>query len=83
MKAIVVLMNLSRGMIAAQTEDGEYVIFELLSGSAIEIGDTISHEDFYSLGSEDYNNVTKREVMNVYVQNICGSFDQAKRQCFL
>lgn len=78
MKAEVVIINYQRGMIAAKSEDGEYVIIELLGSYEIEMGDIISHEDFYSMGSEDYYNNTKSEMMSVYVQNVCGNFKQAK-----
>lgn len=83
MNAKVEIINNKRGMIAAKSEDGEYVIVELLGGYDLEIGDIISHNDFYSMGSEEYYNISKSEMMSVYVQNVCGNFQQAKKQCFL
>ncbi len=83
MKAEVVIINPNRGMVAARSEDGEYVILELIGSNEIEIGDIISHKDIYSMGSEDYYNNTKLETFNVYVQNVCGNLEQAKEQCFL
>ena len=70
-------------MVAARTEEGEYVIFELMGSNEIEIGDIVSHNDIYSMGSEDYYNQSKLETFSVYVQNIVGNLDQAKKQCFL
>ena len=83
MKATVVLLNQQRGMVAAKTEDGEYSIFELLGGYDVEVGDVVSSSDFYSMGGETYRNLTKNESMDVYVQNVCGGLEQAKRQVFL
>jgi hypothetical protein len=81
MKATVVMINPRRGMVAAQTSDGEYVIIELLGNYDIEIGHVISHHDFTSMGSENYLNITTGEIMDVYVQNICGNVEQARKQC--
>jgi hypothetical protein len=83
MKAEIVLMNPTRGMIAARSDEVGFVIFELLGDYSPEIGDVVSHSDFTSLGSEKYRNVTQREDMDVYVQNIVGTIDAAKEQCFL
>jgi hypothetical protein len=70
-------------MYAAQTEDGEFVIIELLDTSEPEIGDIVSHPDFTSMGGETYKNVTQDCSIDVFVQNICGNIKQAKQQCFL
>lgn len=83
MKATVVLVNQNRGMVAAQTEDGQYSIFELLGSYDIDVGDVVSSSDFNSMGGETYRNITKREDMDVYVQNLVGSIEQARRQVFL
>jgi hypothetical protein len=83
MKATVVLVNQTRGMVAAKTEDGEYSIFELLGGYDIEVGDVVSSQDFHSMGGETYRNMTKNEDMDVYVQNVVGNIEQARRQVFL
>ena len=82
MKATVVILNARRGMVAAETKDGEYVIFQLLESYDLELGDQIRHNDFYSMGGEIYLNLTKDERMHVYVQNVCESLDQAGKQCF-
>lgn len=70
-------------MYAAQTEDGEFVIIELLDTSEPEIGDIVSHPDFTSMGGETYKNVTQDCSIDVFVQNLCGNIKQAKQQCFL
>ena len=83
MKAIVKVINPTRGMYAAEIDGGgEYVIFELLDTSEPEIGDVISHPDFYSMGGETYKNMTQGCKIEVAVENVCGAC-QVKQQCFL
>jgi len=70
-------------MYAAEIDGrGEYVIFELLDSSEPELGDVISHADFYSMGGGTFNNHTQRRQIDVYVQNVCGR-SLVKKQCFL
>jgi len=83
MKAIVKVINSVRGMYAAEIDSGgEFVIFELLDSSEPEIGDAISHPDFYSMGGETYINMTQGCEIDVVVENICGA-SQVRQQCFL
>jgi len=83
MRAIVRIVNLPRGMIAAEIdEQSEYVIFELLDSSEPEVGDEISHPDFYSLGGETYANLTQGCPMDVFVQDICGP-NLVRQRCLL
>ncbi len=60
----------------------EYVIFELLDTSEPEIGDVVSHTDFYSMGGEVFKNVTQQCNVDVFVQNICGA-SQVRQQCMI
>ena len=83
MKATVRLINPKRGMYAAEIEGGgEFVIFELLDSSEPEIGDVISHPDFYSMGSETFKNLTQGCEIDVSVENVC-SKNLVRQQCFL
>ena len=83
MKATVKIANTARGMYGAEIEEGgEFVIFELLDSSEPEIGDVISHGDFYSMGGETYKNLTQGCEIDVFVENVCGA-NQVKQQCFL
>ncbi len=83
MKATVKLINPSRGMYAAEIEgSGEFVIFELLDSSAPEIGDIVSHPDFYSMGGETFSNLSQGSEVDVFVQNVC-SQNLVRQQCFL
>lgn len=65
----VAAMNPKRGMVAIETEDDGFTIIELLSSWDLDIGDVIHWENGYGLGSEVYENRTKRSRSDVYVQN--------------
>jgi hypothetical protein len=83
MKATVQVINPSRGMYAAEIDgQGEYVIFELLDSTEPEIGDIVSHPDFYSMGGETFKNITQQCEIEVYVQNVCGA-NLVRQQCML
>jgi len=82
-KATVRLINPKRGMYAAEIEGGgEFVIFELLDSSEPEIGDVVSHPDFFSMGGEKFKNLTQGCEIDVSVENVCGR-NLVRQQCFL
>ena len=83
MDAEIILVNSERGMYKAQSDNGEFVVFELLDSYKPEMGDIKSHPGFYSMGGETYTNVTQETKFEVYVQKVCSSLDQAKRQCLI
>lgn len=68
-QGIVKAINPNRGMVGILAEDGRYTIIELLSGWEISVGDKIKWKNGYGLGSEIYENTTKRSSQEVYVQN--------------
>lgn len=83
MEAIVKFINPKSGMYAAEIGgQGEYVIFELLDTDDPEIGDVISHQNFYSMGGETFKNITQECEIQVYVQNVCG-LNLVRQQCML
>ena len=61
---------------------GEFVVFELLDSSEPELGDVISHPDFFSMGGETFKNLTQNCDIEVFVQNVCGA-NLVQSQCFL
>ena len=65
----VAATNPARGMIAIATEDDGYTIIELLSEWELEKGDLVRWANDHGLGSEIYENLTKRSRAEVYVQN--------------
>ncbi|WP_172558834.1 hypothetical protein [Vibrio fluvialis] len=83
MTAKIRVVNPARGMYAAEIDGGgEYVIFELLGSCEPEIGDVVSHTDFYSMGGEVFRNLTQKCDIDVFVQNVCGA-SQVRQQCML
>lgn len=83
MKAIVKVVNSNRGVYAAEIDgQGEFVIFELLGSAEPEIGDVVSHPDFYSMGGETFRNLTQQCQIDVFVQNVCGA-NLVHQQCML
>ena len=74
MEATIKVINSIRGMYAAEIDgSGEYVIFQLLDSYEPEIGDIITHEDFYSMGGETYKKLTQDCEFVVAVENVCSS----------
>ena len=83
MRATVQVKNPIQGIYAAEIDGQvEYVIFELLDSTEPEIGDVISHPDFYSMGGETFNNITQQCQIDVFVQNVCGA-NLVRQQCML
>jgi len=81
MKAIIEVINPQRGMYAGKIEgQDEYIIFELLNSNEPNIDDIISHQDFYNMGEEIFNNLTQQCEIHVYIQNICTS-NFVRQQC--
>lgn len=66
---VVAVANPSRGMVAIKADDGGYTIIELLSDFELELGDRIAWNNDYGLGSETYQNLTRKTHDAVYVQN--------------
>lgn len=82
MQATVKILNAKSNLCAAETERGEFVIFEALDAYHVpKLEDVLTHEDFYAQGSQTYRNVTRKVDFPVYVQNTVGSLPQAKKQC--
>lgn len=68
MKGQVISINPKRGYIAVNTNDGISVV-ELLGAYDVEAGDGIFGL-LNSLGSETLKNTTKQEDMDVYIQGV-------------
>lgn len=75
MRAVVSMLNLSRGMLAVETNNG-YTIIEILDSSIPELGDILSG-DLDSLGSETLINISKNEVIDTYIQDIYATKEAA------
>ena len=79
----IAAINPKRGMVAIETNDDGYTIFELLSDFEIEIGDEIRWSNDYGMGHENYRNVTKEITEEVYVQNHSVSQSNLRQQLVL
>jgi hypothetical protein len=77
MVARVVAVNPRKGFVAVETDDG-ITVFELLGGYEVGVGDNI-RGDFDTHGGETYFNLTSGEEMDVYVQAIHCTPQNAKR----
>lgn len=77
MRGIVKLLNPKSGMAAIETSNG-YTVFEILGDYDVEIGDKISgHLDAH--GGETFKNITKEEDMEVYVEAIQATEQNARQ----
>jgi hypothetical protein len=80
MKGTVVHIHHQRGMIAVQTEDGDYSVLELLGADDLEIGDEVEWPDDTALGGEPLTNHTRSSTFEVYFQNHHVSAAQLRQQ---
>lgn len=82
-QAKVVFINKNRGMYAAEIDmSGEYVIFELLDSEEPELGDILTHQDFYNMGGETFKNMTQNTEIEVYVEDVCGA-SMIRQRCLV
>jgi len=77
MDAVVSMVNSGKRLAAVKT-DGEYTIFKIMGVFSAEIGDVIRHRDFTKLGMQLYENLSKKQVLSVRVENVCRTFEQAR-----
>jgi hypothetical protein len=83
MKGTIKYINPSRGMVAVLTDEGQYSVFELLSGETIEPGDVVSWAHATALGGEWITNHTQGERYEVYFQNHYVNPSQLRQQLLL
>ena len=77
MDAVVSMVNSGKRLAAVKT-DGEYTIFKIMGVFNAEIGDIIRHHDFTKMGMQLYENLSKKQVISVRVENVCRTFEQAR-----
>lgn len=68
MRGTVRLVNLADGVVAVETEHGEYTVLGLLEPCEIAVGDELSGP-LESLDQQRVANLTRDLVMNVYVED--------------
>lgn len=76
MEGTVILVNRQKSFIGIDV-DGQISIIELLGDYSIEINDILSGE-FRSLGADEIYNITQKEEMDVYIQDIHSSKHKIK-----
>ena len=69
MNGQITFINQRRGMAAVLTSNGGFTVIELLGGYDVQIGDVVSG-DLESHGGETIYNNTQMESMDVYIQGI-------------
>ncbi|MCK4118351.1 hypothetical protein ACI2UK_13960 [Ralstonia nicotianae] len=74
----VIAVNRRRGFFIIAIDQGDYVVFELLSGIDISIGDRI-RGDLNALGSEDLYHVGHEEEFEAYGQSGPSSLSACRR----
>jgi len=66
---IVYEINMTCGMVAVLTKNGDFSIFEMFGDDPVDKGDEVKWKDDTSLGSTDLINITQEETYEVYFQN--------------
>ncbi len=69
MRGIVKLVNADDGVVAVETEHGEYTVFGLLDDSVVDVDDVIVGE-LESLDQQIFRNESKSAEMTVYVEDV-------------
>jgi len=83
MNGKVYQINPNRGMVAVLTENGDFTIIEIIGAYEIDIGDELTWKNDTALGSEQYRNITKKQDIEVFVQNHSVNKNQLRQQLFL
>ena len=80
MQGKIYAMNSQRGMVAIATKNQGFTIIELLSNEEFELGDEMSWQNDTGLGGQTYLNMTKKNKMDVFVQNHWVPENQLRQQ---
>ena len=80
MKGTIYDINPKRGMVAVQTDNGDFSIFEIISANQVEIGQEVSWSGNTPTGSAMITNHGSGERFEVYFQNHWVSRHQLDQQ---
>jgi len=83
MRGRIYAINPNRGMVAIETENNGYSIFELLNDDNINVGDEVSWTQDTSLGSTILTNKTRDSRFEVYFQNHWVQKHQLRQQLLI
>jgi hypothetical protein len=62
-------INPQNGFVAIETEGNGFSIIELMGDDDIELGDEMWWQNDLAMGAQNYKNLTKGKIMQVFVQN--------------
>lgn len=83
MRGTIYAINQQRGMVAVQTENGDFSIFELLGADNVDVGDQVYWKNDTSLGSTILTNMTQSEKFEVFFQNHWVPKQQLRQQLLM
>lgn len=77
LKGKVYMINPRKGLVAILTENNSFTIAEVLEMTLPELGDIVQG-DLESLGGETLYNVTRKETIEVFIQDIYADINHAR-----
>lgn len=72
-----------RGVVAVQTADGNFSVFELLGDDPVDLGDNVFWFQATPLGSTLLTTITQQRIFEVYFQNHEVPESQLKKQLLI
>jgi hypothetical protein len=76
-KGKIAIINKNNGLIAVQTEQGDYSVMGLIGGYDVELGDEVTG-DLRSSSGESIENLTQYETMDVSIEASGLNLEQAR-----
>jgi len=82
-EGIIHSINPRRGVVAVQTADGNFSVFELLGDDPVDLGDKVFWFQATSLGTTLLTNITQNRIFEVYFQTHGVPESQLKKQLLI
>ncbi len=79
MRGVVKFVNEEFGLVAVETEHGEYTVFGLMNGGTVGIGDVITG-DLEQLDHQTLRNETRDSRLHVYIEDTELTFEDASEK---
>jgi hypothetical protein len=79
MQGVIRLINSDDGLVAAETEHGEYTVFGLMGDYEVHVGDIVTGP-LEALDEQRVTNETQDVAMLVYIEDIELSLEQAQEK---
>ncbi len=68
MRGVVKFVNEEFGLVAVETEHGEFTVFGLMNGGTVNVGDVITG-DLEQLDHQTLSNETSKGKLHVYIED--------------